>query len=42
MFLCRDVIGKCVAPILIGVQPPTINNDLPMYQFAEKVLLLIL
>lgn len=32
--LCRDVIGKCVASVLIGMQPPTIVDGLPMQQFV--------
>ena len=28
--LCRDVIGKCVTPILIGVKPSTIIDCMPV------------
>ena len=28
--LCRNIIGKCIAPILIGVKPPAIIDALPM------------
>lgn len=28
--LCRDVIGKCIAPVLIGVKPPAIIDALPV------------
>ena len=29
-YLCRDVIGKRIAPVLIGMQPPAIIDGLPM------------
>lgn len=31
---CRDIIGKCVTPILIGVKPATIVDGVTMHQFV--------
>ena len=32
--LCRDIIGKCIASVLIGVKPATIIDALPVQQFV--------
>ena len=32
--LCRDIISKNVAPVLVGVKPPTIVDGLPVQQFV--------
>lgn len=36
--LCRDVIGKCVAPVLIGVKPANIVDSVTMHQFIRLFL----